>query len=298
MRPVCEDCGSAAIDWLQRHRILAVFIVVAVPSLLHGQQVATDLNEPADVTHITAGPPEADGLSSARAIDESRVGPTGVESPTQFIGSLLRDQRTIWTSPVHLFNAKNRSKTLTTVIAVTGLVFLDPKDTPFFRRTTAFESFNHVLPGKATQWGLTILPISLYALGEIKTDRYLQRTAQLSVEALIDGEVVTTLLKDLDRRVRPIAVQGKDFGSTWFRDNGNGITGTGSFPSGHAVAAFAIASVISHRYPRRRWIPLMAYGVASAIGLSRITLCSHFPSEVFAGAVLGQLIGLRVPLGR
>jgi membrane-associated phospholipid phosphatase len=119
----------------------------------------------------------------------------------------------------------------------------------------------------------------------------------MSIEALIDGEFATTVLKDLDRRVRPIAVQDNHFANSWFQDDGNGITGTGSFPSGHAMAAFAIASVISRRYGHRRWIPLMAYGIASAIGLSRVTLCSHFSSDVFAGAVLGELIGQKLPLG-
>jgi len=48
--------------------------------------------------------------------------------------------------------------------------------------------------------------------------------------------------------------------------------------------------VFAHRYSRHRWVPCVAYGLAGAVGFSRITLQSHFTSDVFAGAVLGHSI--------
>jgi membrane-associated phospholipid phosphatase len=57
------------------------------------------------------------------------------------------------------------------------------------------------------------------------------------------------------------------------------------------MAAFSVATVISRRYPQhRRWLPYVAYGLAGVVGFSRVTLSSHFPSEVFAGAALGYTI--------
>lgn len=61
-----------------------------------------------------------------------------------------------------------------------------------------------------------------------------------------------------------------------------------SFPSGHAAAAFAFAAVVGLKY--RRWLG-WALLLAALIGLSRIYLGVHYPSDIFAGAVLGSAVG-------
>lgn len=61
-----------------------------------------------------------------------------------------------------------------------------------------------------------------------------------------------------------------------------------SFPSGHSAASFAAAHALAHFYPRQR-IPL--YTVASLVGLSRIRVGQHFPSDVVVGAAVGLGIG-------
>lgn len=51
-----------------------------------------------------------------------------------------------------------------------------------------------------------------------------------------------------------------------------------------------MATVVSRRYPKHRWLPYVAYGLAGVVGFSRVTLSSHFPSDVFLGAALGYSI--------
>ncbi|HET7842074.1 MAG TPA: phosphatase PAP2 family protein, partial [Terriglobia bacterium] len=80
-----------------------------------------------------------------------------------------------------------------------------------------------------------------------------------------------------------------DFGHTWFRSN-NALGYHSSFPSGHTIAAFSIATVFAERYHQHRWVPWVAYGAAGFIGFSRIPLQAHFPADVFVGAVLGYSI--------
>lgn len=65
-----------------------------------------------------------------------------------------------------------------------------------------------------------------------------------------------------------------------------------SFPSAHAVTAFALALGVSAIWPRWR-IPMFIYAVA--IGLSRLVLLAHHPSDVVGGAVVGLLgaLGMR-----
>lgn len=58
-----------------------------------------------------------------------------------------------------------------------------------------------------------------------------------------------------------------------------------SFPSGHTAAAFVMATMLSIFYPP---IMLLALGLAVLVGLSRVFLGVHYPSDIVAGAVLGS----------
>lgn len=61
-----------------------------------------------------------------------------------------------------------------------------------------------------------------------------------------------------------------------------------SFPSGHTWSSFAIATILMlDKIPRRYW----GLGLAGFIGLSRIYLYVHFPTDVLVGMILGILIG-------
>ncbi|MDP1769656.1 MAG: phosphatase PAP2 family protein [Nitrospirota bacterium] len=68
------------------------------------------------------------------------------------------------------------------------------------------------------------------------------------------------------------------------------VSGSGwdSFPSGHAAASFAVATVLAAKFPRARW-PILA--VAVAIAASRIIRGSHFLTDVAGGAALGCVMG-------
>ena len=62
-----------------------------------------------------------------------------------------------------------------------------------------------------------------------------------------------------------------------------------SFPSGHAVTAFIAATIIL-AYLGWKW-GLASYIVAALIGISRIVLDVHYPSDVLAGAAIGIVLG-------
>lgn len=64
------------------------------------------------------------------------------------------------------------------------------------------------------------------------------------------------------------------------RPSGNG----GGFPSGHASAAFALAFLLSERFPRAA---VLWYALASVIAWSRVEVGSHYPYQVAAGMALG-----------
>lgn len=57
-----------------------------------------------------------------------------------------------------------------------------------------------------------------------------------------------------------------------------------SFPSGHAVNAFAIAAVFSHFFRRTAFV---TFTLAMLVAFSRIYIGAHYPSDVLAGAIWG-----------
>lgn len=67
-----------------------------------------------------------------------------------------------------------------------------------------------------------------------------------------------------------------------------------SFPSGHAMTAFAAATAVAVLCPRMRW---PALGIALLVAVSRPYLGVHFWADVIVGALLGAAIGAGAALG-
>ena len=211
------------------------------------------------------------------------------------IGDVLRrvghDQKSIWGFPLKAARGSHAKTTLPLIATTIALVVLDSHDTPYFRRTDQFGTFNNDLSGAKTGLGEGLFPVAVLLVGEIRHDSYATDSAWLAGEALLDAEAVAEVSKAITRRLRPSDISPTgDFGHTWFKADG-GIPSPAAFPAGHAAAAFALAAVFSARYRDHRWVPWVAYGVATLVGFSRITLQAHFPSDVFAGGVLGGVIG-------
>jgi hypothetical protein len=77
-------------------------------------------------------------------------------------------------------------------------------------------------------------------------------------------------------------------------DNSSGefFDGGSSFPSGHAISAWSVATVIAEEYgPRHPAVRYGAYALATAVGISRYTGRKHFLSDVLAGSAMGYGIG-------
>lgn len=101
--------------------------------------------------------------------------------------------------------------------------------------------------------------------------------------ALLFGSVLgNVILKSIFMRSRPF-VQN-DFINLYI----NKPKGY-SFPSGHTLSSF-IASTLLYNYNKHygRYFLLLAF----LIGISRVILMVHYPSDVLAGAILGFIIGI------
>ncbi len=74
------------------------------------------------------------------------------------------------------------------------------------------------------------------------------------------------------------------FGGMWSLSEGNQSQ---SFPSAHTSTAVGLAVMLSEFYPRGRWFFTT---MAILVGMQRIQCSAHFPSDVFAGAIVGWCV--------
>jgi membrane-associated phospholipid phosphatase len=213
-------------------------------------------------------------------------------TPKLLLRHVATDQKRIWMFPVSDARGKAWKPALAVIGVTAGLVALDSHDTPLFnrvsyQRNSVVHGIGHVLSGNATGIFIAAVPISFYVAGLIHKDAYTANTALLAGEAVVNAELVTVAMKGISRRLRPKDVgPNGNFSDTWFQNQGI----DSSFPSGHTAAAFSVATVFAERYRSHRWVPWVAYGLAGVVGLSRLNVQAHFPSDVFFGAALGYSV--------
>lgn len=65
------------------------------------------------------------------------------------------------------------------------------------------------------------------------------------------------------------------------------IVDTFSFPSGHTMLSFAIATILYFYNRKVAWI---LYGLGALIGVARVAAGVHYPLDILGGAIIGILI--------
>jgi membrane-associated phospholipid phosphatase len=217
--------------------------------------------------------------------------------------NLIADQKRIWSFPARLTHGHNWIPVAAVLGTTVGLVLLDPTEAGYFRRTTTFHEFNNIFAGNTTAISTGMVPASLYAIGLFRRDSKMQHTALLAGEAMADAAIMQTVLKDATKRIKPAGFPPSgNLSDSWFDKSGGSpssyLKGDGSFPSGHTIEAFSVATIIARRYGNHRWVPFAAYGLASLVGFSRLTLSAHFLSDVFVGGALGYSVSRFTVLGQ
>jgi membrane-associated phospholipid phosphatase len=263
--------------------VLIALVALGIPSRAAAQITTPDQSSPA--VPPTAKPPETNGPPAPSPERD-------YERPVSWkllYHNVVADQKQIWSFPARLVHGQNWVPTAAVLGTTAGLMLVDPREAAYFRGTTTFHGFNHILNGNVTAIGMGTVAASLYAIGRFRKDSKMQHTALLAGEAMADTAIVQTVLKDATMRLRPVRYPA----SGWFATSSSPtsyIRGNGSFPSGHSITAFAVATIIARRYGNHRWVPYAAYGLASLVGFSRLTLNVHFLSDVFMGGALGYSI--------
>jgi membrane-associated phospholipid phosphatase len=210
--------------------------------------------------------------------DVNAAKPAQAGGSIHFLRILLRDQKAIFGSPLAI--KRRDAKWLVPLATATAVLIatdrrasdeLTPGHDPLGRsKSISSLGSGYVTFGTAG---------SIFALGALTHHEHLRETGALGLEALIDSAIVGGVMKAATGRQRPSQGDG-DF---W--------RGGNSFPSGHTITAWALATVVAEQYHDKPLVRIGAYGIAAAIGVSRFTAGSHYPSDVLVGGSLGYLIG-------
>jgi membrane-associated phospholipid phosphatase len=201
----------------------------------------------------------------------------------KLISNILVDQKEIWTSPFRM-NRDDAAWWLLFGGATAGLIATD------HRTSTIFEnSRTQVVAGidvSKTGAPYTLIPITatFYLTGVFADNAKARETGVLGTEAMLDGLIVAGVLKEIARRNRPDAPT----------DAGHFFSGGASFPSGHAISSWALASVVAHEYSHTKIVPVVAYGLASLVTGARFAARQHYASDLFFGGASGWFIGTYV----
>src|SRR5438105_4213104 len=145
--------------------------------------------------------------------------------------------------------------------------------------------------------GSVVAGLGIYVVGRIDGQRRVQALGLHSTESIALADVLAVGLKLMAGRQRPYMDIKNPYNFQLWR----GFAGDQfrSFPSGHAVTAFAFASTLTREtqfwWPHASfWIGTVFYGGAGLVGASRMYNNMHWASDVMAGAAIGTIIGLKV----
>ena len=130
-----------------------------------------------------------------------------------------------------------------------------------------------------------------YAISAINKDNRLRNVSLAVLQSFVYAEVASAGLKVLTCRERPTAngQQPTANGQTW---HGPFATfESTSFPSGHAMRSFALATTVAGFYPEKKWVGIVSYSLATMTSVGRVAGKEHWTSDVIVGAALGYFIG-------
>ena len=266
--------------------LLAFLFLVAIHATAAAQQAAAPSKRAPETTSPDVVASSENEQGQASPAPAAATQPRLAYDEKRFFKDLLRDQKAIWTSPLRI--KRSDAKWLVPLAATATAMFAtdhraadelgSTKD-----RLEVSRNVSHLGSGYATFGAAG----GLYLIGRLTHNDRARETGILGLEAVIHASIVGGAFKLATNRERPN--QRRSDGRFW--------AGGTSFPSGHAITTWALATVVAEEYRDKPLVRYGAYGLATAVSLSRFTGRNHFPSDVVVGSAFGYLIG-RYVVGR
>src|SRR2546425_1851139 len=193
--------------------------------------------------------------------------------------NIVYDQADIFTSPFRV-NRHNALEWLVPMAATGALIASDTHIANAFENSRGQVRWGGRISNIGASYTLIPIVAGSYVYGAWRDNAKAREIGVLGTESLLDSLIVAGILKEVFRRNRP---DEKNPGDFW----GGGT----SFPSGHAIQLWAIASLLDHEYKHKRIVGITAYTLAGLVSTARIAARKHFASDVVAGGTMDWFIG-------
>ena len=133
--------------------------------------------------------------------------PTAVASPTptlehEFFKNIVRDQKAIWTAPLHLHERDGRW--LAPIgLGTAALIATDQRTGDEMAESTSQLNASRIVSYAGSAYGVGAVAGAFYIAGRAGHDPRARETGLLGAEALVDSAIVVTAVKEIAQRTRP-----------------------------------------------------------------------------------------------
>jgi membrane-associated phospholipid phosphatase len=242
---------------------------------------------PADTVEANTESDDADSKNPPVEDQRDRIFyPGDTENPKLLLRKLalniVLDEKDIFTSPFHA-NRHNALEWLVPIAITGGLIVGDRRIAGTLRNSSGQVAWGGRISNIGASYTLIPIVASSYIYGAWRDNPKGREIGVLGTETLLDSLILVEVMKEIFLRDRP---DGKHPGDFW--------AGGSSFPSGHAMESWSIASLLDHEFKHKRIVGITAYTLAGVVSAARIAARKHFASDVFAGGTMGWFIGRHV----
>jgi membrane-associated phospholipid phosphatase len=214
-------------------------------------------------------------------IEDQEPIPTAQHGWKALGNDFLQDQVQIWTSPAKI--RVSDAQWLVPLSGITAGLFVTDSTYNAHLSHSPSTISRYTNLSNASVGALIGAAGGMWLLSHATHNAHWRETGFLAGEAALNSLAVVEALKYPMGRERPLQGNG----------SGNFFQGGTSFPSEHAAAAWSVAGVIAHEYPGLL-TKVIVYGLAATVSYSRVHGQQHFPSDVFVGTVIGNLVAQNV----
>jgi membrane-associated phospholipid phosphatase len=199
----------------------------------------------------------------------------------QFASDIWTDQKAIWTSPFRMNRRQALTIALPLAAATAGLIATDSRTSKWLPNTPDQVKWSQRFSEFGAVYTLGLVTGGPLVGGKIIGRPDYTRIGRNAAEALVNSVIANYAIKGITGRERPN--EGDGSGRFW--------QGGQSFPSGHTMNSWAVATAIARTPNCPRWFAITSYAMATAISASRFSANKHFASDILVGGVVGSLIG-------
>ncbi|HVG41430.1 MAG TPA: phosphatase PAP2 family protein [Chitinophagaceae bacterium] len=210
----------------------------------------------------------------------------------RYFSSIWDDFKQVAVSPLH-WQGKDWAKF--GVVMGGAAILTATADKPVKRmmlrnQKPAFKSVTDVFEPLGNRFGPLFIT-GMYLTGVISGNRRIEHASLSITRSLLISTVIYTASKAIINRQRPVRTDNPYDFRLPFTKQAKTYT---SFPSGHSNTIFSIATACALEFKNQKWVPFVAYSIATLTAVSRVYQNRHWTSDILVGASLGHFITKKV----